>query len=561
MGEILDVTITGVNAKSFAYSRQPLETVTEETLKEQGLLPYVEGAFALREPGKPTAYYAASVMAALTRFSPGLGKQLKSIPIDSLKIPKLGFVPIPPGLLQERIHYLGEREVLSVTDGKIRPDQFDFLLEDVAAAALGIPRTYQHWNGTEEVLDASYPELILFYSTEQVTLRKRQFLQGDRIRTIQKKVEGELDVSTFYNERRIQRRATIEEAGKPKNPHAQTDKTLSTSDPSLDKQLQERMGEMDDDIVDDIEEERELSGEIFDNYGHLIDSSEYTQITRRLKYAVDTGISGLAMRKALKEVMGFVAPTDKIVVPKAKLVEAYEGLIQKMYVLTISDVVDLVHHKAQRSRVRFTESLIEDAVVSCRPVEFMGALYFSGQYVEEVLEDMLPDLDELAYMPLGDALTLIQEAEGLYHVSPQPWMSRELLELLPKYSLQRGGMVPSKEGKFVSHDELDQGIIAMLKHRYHHPTVQRAETSEFLGGKYIILDERARHCMHSLPAIKRRSEQYEVGHVLAAHSEIEDTSGGDTEVPEDEHPEEDETTVLDRLADDIEEDEDDKLSA
>ncbi len=263
------------------------------------------------------------------------------------------------------------------------------------------------------------------------------------------------------------------------------------------KELREELQTMDDKEVMELELHRELSGDVFASYGEFIDVEEILELTRRLKYAVDTGLSAQQMKKGLKEA-GLPMPDNTSAIPKLQYKQVYESIIRKMYTLDVSDVVDLAWDRAIRSRIGLNEEMIDDIVSECRPVEFDGRLYFKGTRVMETLDVVLPDIDEMRYIPLGDAFRLIREAEGLYHVKPVPWITRELLDMLPRFSLNG----KASGGKFVAREDLNKGIVAMLKHRYHVPEVQRADTTTFLGGTYIVLDERYDPRKHHFLAVR-----------------------------------------------------------
>ena len=114
------------------------EEVQFSTLQEAGMEKLAEGAFPIYRPTSETAYFAASLIAALREQFPQQGEHFPShVKLEDLLLDKVGDIDIPSGLARTRLNYLKWQKVIGVENDYVELKEVDKVLKDYLHARFG----------------------------------------------------------------------------------------------------------------------------------------------------------------------------------------------------------------------------------------------------------------------------------------------------------------------------------------------------------------------------------------------------------------------------------------
>ncbi len=307
-------------------------------------------------------------------------------------------------------------------------------------------------------------------------LRRKHFPASQEYLLALQKLEGDVPddmpyiAQAMYKNR--QRGGVYESVGSQSaQPGAST--KLKAGDQDLATQLQAEMESMTGAELAKITAWQKTSGEIFACLPEQLTGEDAHAAVSSLKYAVDLGFTIEKMKKALRDIGDFSFPARYLghrTRSKKTFIAAYKKVVSTFYPLKTEDVAHLVLYRAAKARLSVTEDDFAEFLTEARPVEFMGELYFQPKQVKTLLNHHLQDLDTGEYLHFNQALRLIREYEQEHGVTGWPYASRELVDKLPKYQLKEDG--EKGAGHFVKREELEQGVLAMLKHVYKVPEFQ-----------------------------------------------------------------------------------------
>ncbi|MBS3111982.1 hypothetical protein J4459_01850 [Candidatus Woesearchaeota archaeon] len=495
MAKVLKFRKKRINSLSKIRERGLLETISAFELLELGIGEVIYNIFPLSSFSKETRYFIGSVISALDTFKINdfdSSMFSRDIHLDDLvNLDSIDGMKLNKETVQRRLNYLETKGIITIRNRTIDVNELDIVLKDLLGATSGnlveydskivpIRRYYSEEDNFSDMLKSKF----------KIKLKRREFRITKEIYAALKKLEMEVpDIEPYLNKMvlnfrkgsngRISEKRRIDEIthfGKGKNPNLGPEPNYQTSD----------------DDSSFLEVNKKSSKEIIDYANENLTLLEIGSLIGDLNSLIgeDIGICRVKMQKAIKEIGGFnfYPKTNK----KDDFVEAYRNVISTFYPINIYDLYKLLHYRACKSFFSLDYNRISELILMCKPIEFMEELFFSQERVKKILDDELPDLDEIEFLPLGYALSLIREYEEIYNVKRINYIAMGLVERLPKYSVveteTEKSIVSDKTGALIKKEEFEDGVRAVMKHVYHVPEFRYNDTNTSIGLTYWELD-------------------------------------------------------------------------
>ncbi|MDO8642500.1 MAG: hypothetical protein Q7R76_02805 [Candidatus Woesearchaeota archaeon] len=502
-----------------------LDRLSQETVQSLGLQRYAERAFPLHSFSQEPEYFVGSIVAQILVDDPAQAPLFSTeIPLERLVLQNIGGVRLEEANERERLDYLRENGVIAMLPNQnVSISTIDFVLRDFIAMTFGNPPAYESEHPAADIMPIEAyrkPEGEeetgnsddAFIIQRKVTLRTRDF--GTPSRSLEralKKLKQDIPDKSLYKRKKP---ATNHHIGATSSPNTLKHKSYGVN---LVREFEHELAEMTPEELEEFEKELDEGGktskQILAEAPKQLTYTQTLEVMTALKYSIDPGFPNYGMQKLLKRygglrTMGGSAGTLK----KKDFIEAYRQVLETFYPITGQEVASYLMYRAAKSRFdmhgRNIGKMLSELYIGCRPIEFNGVEYFDPRRVQEVCEIPLPDLDEMRILPAALALNLVREYEESYGVRRMPYVSRELVDRLPKYTLvpeqditDRLGAVtgkkpaylqPKKSGELITREDLEAGVIAMLKHGYHVEEMQCADTETPIGRFYRERDEQYR---------------------------------------------------------------------
>ena len=495
MAKVLKFRKKRINSLSKIMERGLLETISAFELLELGIGEVIYNIFPLSSFSKEPRYFIGSVISALDTFKiNGFDSSMFSRDIhldDLVDLDSIDGMKLNQETVQRRLNYLGTKGIINIRNRTIDVSELDIVLKDLSDVTSGNLVEYE---SKIVPIRGSYSEEDnfneLLKSRDKIKLKRREIKVTKEIYAALKKLEIEVpDIEPYTtkmalnsrnrsNDRIVEKRwiNEINTFGKGKNPNLGPEPDYQTSD--------------DDSFL--FEVNKKSSKEIIEHANENLTLLEIGSLIGDLNSLIgeDIGICRVKMRKAIKEIGRFNSyPKNN---KKSDFVEAYRNVISTFYPINIPDLYNLLHYRACKSFFSLDYNRISELILMCKPIEFMDELFFSQKRVKKILDDELPDLDEIEFLPLGYALSLIREYEEIYNVKRINYIAMGLVERLPKYSVveieNEKSIVSDKTGALIKKEEFEDGVMAVMKHVYHVPEFRYNNTSSSIGLTYWELD-------------------------------------------------------------------------